>query len=42
MLDDSTILPRYMLEEAKEALQVSRILNLVGSRQVGKTTLVRN
>lgn len=42
MSDDSRILPRHMLEELKDALQVSRIVNLVGPRQVGKTTLVRD
>ena len=42
MSDNSRILPRHMLEELKEALQVSRIVNLVGPRQVGKTTLVRD
>ncbi len=42
MSDDSRILPRHMLEELKEGLQVSRIVNLVGPRQVGKTTLVRD
>ena len=42
MSDDSRILSRHMLEEVKEALQVSRIVNLVGPRQVGKTTLVRD
>ncbi len=42
MSDDNRILPRHMLEELKEGLQVSRIVNLVGPRQVGKTTLVRD
>ena len=42
MSNDSTILPQHMLEELKEALQVWRILNSVGPRQVGKTTLVRD
>lgn len=31
-----------MLEELKDALQVSRIVSLVEPRQVGKTTLVRD
>ena len=32
MLDDSRILARHMLEVLKEALQVSRIVNLVEPR----------
>ena len=40
MLDASRILPRHMLEELKETLQVSRIVNLVEPRLVVKTTLV--
>lgn len=36
------MLPRHLLEKLKEALQVSRIVNLVGPRQAGKTTLVRD
>ena len=35
-------LPRHMQAELLDALQISRIVNLVGPRQVGKTTLVRD
>ena len=35
-------LPRHMQAELLDALQMSRIVNLVGPRQVGKTTLVRD
>ena len=34
--------PRHMQAEITNALQASRIVNLVGPRQVGKTTLVRD
>ena len=35
-------LPRHLLTGLKEALSTSRIVNLIGPRQVGKTTLVRD
>ena len=35
-------LARHMQVELLDALKVSRVVNLVGSRQVGKTTLVRD
>ena len=35
-------LPRHMHAELANALRASRIVNLVGPRQVGKTTLVRD
>ena len=35
-------IPRHLSQELTEALASSRIVNLVGSRQVGKTTLVRD
>ena len=35
-------LPRHMQAELLDSLQSSRIVNLVGPRQVGKTTLVRD
>ncbi|NIA70995.1 ATP-binding protein [Pelagibius litoralis] len=40
MTDD--ILPRHLMSELREALSYTRIVNLVGPRQVGKTTLVRD
>ena len=35
-------LPRHLNSEMEEALAAARIVNLVGPRQVGKTTLVRD
>jgi len=35
-------LPRHMTAELNDALSFSRVVNLVGPRQVGKTTLVRD
>lgn len=35
-------LPRHLAPELDEALATSRVVNLVGPRQVGKTTLVRD
>jgi len=35
-------IPRHLSQELTDALAASRIVNLVGSRQVGKTTLVRD
>lgn len=35
-------IPRHLSHELTDALASSRIVNLVGSRQVGKTTLVRD
>jgi predicted AAA+ superfamily ATPase len=40
MSDD--ILPRHLVRELQEALSHTRVVNLVGPRQVGKTTLVRD
>ena len=37
-----TIIPRHALAELRFALENSRVVNIVGPRQVGKTTLVRN
>ncbi|MCY3880137.1 MAG: ATP-binding protein [Rhodobacteraceae bacterium] len=34
--------PRHLVSEINEALATSRVVNLVGPRQVGKTTLVRD
>ncbi len=36
------ILPRHLSAELKDALTYSRVVNVVGARQVGKTTLVRD
>lgn len=35
-------LPRHLTSELREALASARVINLVGPRQVGKTTLVRD
>lgn len=35
-------IPRHLAQELTDALTSSRIVNLIGSRQVGKTTLVRD
>ena len=35
-------LPRHLTPELQEALATARVVNLVGPRQVGKTTLVRD
>jgi predicted AAA+ superfamily ATPase len=36
------VIPRHLAERVEQALSVSRVVNIVGPRQVGKTTLVRN
>ncbi len=36
------ILPRHLSAELLDALSYSRVINIVGARQVGKTTLVRD
>lgn len=36
------LLPRHLQNSLVEALQTSRVVNLIGPRQVGKTTLVRD
>ena len=42
MPDERTILPRHLSAELKDALTYARVVNVVGARQVGKTTLVRD
>ena len=42
MPDEQTILPRHLSAELKDALTYARVVNIVGARQVGKTTLVRD
>ena len=42
MLDEQTIPPRHLSAELKDALTYARVVNIVGARQVGKTTLVRD
>ena len=37
-----TVLPRHLSAELEDALTYSRVVNIVGARQVGKTTLVRD
>ncbi len=36
------ILPRHPIAELQDALTYSRVVNIVGTRQAGKTTLVRD
>lgn len=42
MEDAEKNLPRHMTAELVQALSFSRVVNLIGPRQVGKTTLVRD
>ena len=42
MPDERAILPRHLSAELKDALTYARVVNVVGARQVGKTTLVRD
>jgi uncharacterized protein len=42
MTDNNALLVRHLIPELKSALSSARIVNLIGSRQAGKTTLVRD
>lgn len=42
MLNDNPILPRHLSAELQKALSYSRVVNIIGPRQAGKTTLVRD
>lgn len=42
MTDRPEILPRHLSTELSDALTYSRVVNVIGARQVGKTTLVRD
>ena len=42
MVDDDEYLARHLVDELEEALASARVVNLVGPRQAGKTTLVRD
>lgn len=42
MSDTDDYLPRHLMPELRDALATARVVNLVGPRQVGKTTLVRD
>lgn len=42
MTDADPYVPRHLTQELQEAVASSRVVNLVGPRQVGKTTLVRD
>ena len=42
MTEIDEYLPRHLTSELREALASARVVNLVGPRQVGKTTLVRD
>lgn len=41
-MDNRDILPRHLSAELEEALKSARVVNVIGPRQVGKTTLVRD
>lgn len=42
MTDAEDYLPRHLVAELEDAIATARVVNLIGSRQVGKTTLVRD
>ena len=42
MNDLESLLPRHLTKELEEAISSARVVNLIGPRQVGKTTLVRD
>ena len=39
---DDSLLPRHLQSQLKAALTSARVVNIIGPRQVGKTTLVRD
>ncbi|MCQ0090331.1 MULTISPECIES: ATP-binding protein [Rhodobacterales] len=42
MSDTEDYLPRHLVPELEDAIASARVVNLIGPRQVGKTTLVRD
>ena len=42
MTDENPLLPRHMSAELRSALAYSSVVNVIGPRRVGKTTLVRD
>lgn len=42
MTDGRALLPRHLSDDLRDALTWARVVNVVGARQVGKTTLVRD
>ena len=42
MTDTEDYLPRHLIPELEDAIASARVVNLIGPRQVGKTTLVRD
>ena len=42
MSDTGAFLPRHLVTELEDAIASARVVNLIGPRQVGKTTLVRD
>ena len=42
MSPEHRILPRHLIAELEDALTYSRVVNITGARQTGKTTLVRD
>lgn len=39
---DDDLFPRHMIAELTQALEAARVVNIIGPRQAGKTTLVRD
>ncbi|HOI11173.1 MAG TPA: ATP-binding protein, partial [Myxococcota bacterium] len=39
---DTPLLPRHLGREIDDALRSARVVNVIGPRQAGKTTLVRD
>ncbi len=42
MSDTDPYLPRHLISELEDAIESARVVNLIGPRQAGKTTLVRD
>lgn len=42
MIEEQELWPRHLTTELREALKYARVVNIVGPRQVGKRTLVRD
>lgn len=42
MSEQDAFLPRHLIPELEDAIASARVVNLIGPRQVGKTTLVRD
>jgi len=42
MVSSTALKPRHLTDELQEALASARIVNIIGPRQAGKTTFVRD